>query len=178
MKLSEFLVREAIITDLVATTEEAAIGEIVRSVQDAGHLEGVDTDALTAAFLKREELVSTAIGLGVAVPHGGHSAVDRAFGTIALSRPGLEFNSFDGKPVDVFVLLFHSPDEFSGKPMEPGGIYDAMKSLKPYLEDVRFLDRLRRCRTRGEVFELIVECDRWATQGTARPSADSGPGLP
>ena len=44
---------------------------------------------------------ATAIGLGVAVPHGGHAPVDRAFGTIALSRHGVEFDSFDGKPVDI-----------------------------------------------------------------------------
>jgi nitrogen PTS system EIIA component len=162
MKLSELLVREAIITDLLATTKEGAIREIVRSVQDAGHLAVVDTETLTGAFLKREELCSTAIGLGVAVPHGGHPAVDRVFGTIALSRPGVEFNSSDGKPVDIFVLLFHKPDEFSGKPIKPGGVYDAFESLKPYVEDVRLLDRLRQCRTREEVFELIVEGDREA----------------
>lgn len=162
MKLSEFLVREAIITDLLATTKEGAIREIVRSVQDAGHLAEVDTETLTGAFLEREELGSTAIGLGVALPHGGHPAVDHVFGTIALSRRGVEFNSFDGKPVDIFVLLFHSPDDFSGKPIKPGdgGIYDAFRGLKPYVEDVRFLDRLRECRTREGVFDLIVEGDR------------------
>jgi nitrogen PTS system EIIA component len=162
MKPSEFLVREAIITDLLATTRDGAIREIVRSVQDAGHLAGVDTETLTGAFLEREELASTAIGLGVAVPHGGHRAVDHVFGTIALSRRGVEFNSFDGKPVDIFVLLFHSPDDFSGKPIKPYDdcIYNAIKSLVPYLEDVHFLDRLRQCRTREDVFDLIVESDR------------------
>ena len=54
MKLSEFLLPDAIITDLEATTKEAAIREIVRSVQDAGHLAAVDTEVLTEAFVKRE----------------------------------------------------------------------------------------------------------------------------
>ena len=76
MKLSDFLVPEAIITDLVATTKEAAIREIVRSVEDAGHLARVDTEALIEAFMKREELGSTGIGHGVAVPHGGHPVVN------------------------------------------------------------------------------------------------------
>jgi PTS system nitrogen regulatory IIA component len=160
MQLSDFLMREAIITDLLATTREDAIREIVRSVQDAGRLVEVDTETLTGAFLEREQLCSTAIGLGVALPHGGHPAVDRVFGTIALSRAGVQFNSSDGKPVDILVLLFHTPDQFKGQRTKPGDIYDAVESLKPYVGDVRFLDRLRQCRTRGEVFDLILECDR------------------
>ena len=91
MQLSDFLMREAIITDLLATTREDAIREIVRSVQDASRLVEVDTETLTGAFLEREQLCSTAIGLGVALPHGGHHAVDRVFGTIALSPQA--FNS-------------------------------------------------------------------------------------
>jgi PTS system fructose-specific IIA component/PTS system nitrogen regulatory IIA component len=159
MKLLEFLVPEAIIVDLVANTKEAAIREIVRSVQDAGHLAGVDTEVLTEAFMKREALGSTAVGLGVAVPHGGYPAVKRTFGTIALSRQGVEFNSLDGKPVDIIVLLIHDPEDYSGKPAKPGGINDAIGSVAPYLKDERFLDRLRRCRTREEVVESIAEVD-------------------
>src|SRR5262245_40040963 len=119
MQLSDFLMREAIITDLLATTREDAIREIVRSVQDAGRLVEVDTETLTGAFLEREQRCSTAIGLGVALPHGGHPAVDRVFGTIALSRAGVQFNSSDGKPVDILVLLFHTPDQFKGQGTKP-----------------------------------------------------------
>jgi nitrogen PTS system EIIA component len=162
MKLSEFLVRDAIITDLLATTRDGAIREIVRSTQDAGHLADADSETLTAAFLEREQLGSTGIGLGVAVPHGGHPAVDRVFATIALSRPGVEFHALDGKSVHVFMLLFHRGDEFSGKPSTPGDILDAIRSLVPYVKDVQFLDSLRQCRTREEVFDLIVARDREA----------------
>ncbi len=157
MKLSEILVPDAIITDLQANTREGALLEIVRSVQDAGHLADVDTETLTATFLEREELGSTAIGLGVAVPHGGHPAVDHVFGTIALSRLGVEFSAYDGKPVDIFFLLFYQPDEFSHKPIKPGGIYEAFAILNPYSKDVPLNGRLRRCRTQEEVFDLIVE---------------------
>ena len=166
MKLSEFLLPDAIITDLEATTKEAAIREIVRSVQDAGHLAAVDTEVLTEAFVKREALGSTAVGLGVAVPHGGHPAVKHTFGTIALSCQGVEFNSLDGKPVDIFVLLIHDPEDYSGKPVKYGGINDAIRSLVPYFQDVRFLDRLRACRTREEVVDMIVEADQEASRDT------------
>jgi len=162
MKLSEFLVREAIITDLLATTKEEAIREIVRSVQDTGHVAGVDTETLTGAFLEREALGSTAIGKGVACPHGGHEAVDRVFGTIALSRPGVAFDALDGTPVHIFYVLFHTHDQFAGQPRKPGDIFDAFEAFMRFFEDDRLLDRLRQCPTREEVFDLIVEGDREA----------------
>jgi PTS system fructose-specific IIA component/PTS system nitrogen regulatory IIA component len=159
MKLSEFLVPEAIITDLVATTKEAAIREIVRNVQNAGHLAHVDTEVLIQAFMKREELGSTAVGHDVAVPHKGHPLVKRTFGTIALSRQGVEFDSLDSNPVDIIVLLIHDPEDYSGRLARPGGINDAIGSVAPYLKDERFLDRVRACWTRQEVVELIAEVD-------------------
>ena len=84
MNPSDVLVREAIIPDLIATTAERAITEIIRSVQNAGHLAEVDTATMAGSFLEREKLGSTAIGKAVAVPHGGHPAVDRVFGTVAI----------------------------------------------------------------------------------------------
>src|SRR4051794_28700318 len=117
MKLSDFLARQAIIMDLVATTRDDAIREIVRSLQDAGHLADLDPDSLTGAILEREGLGSTAIGHGVAVPHGWLPSVDRVIGTIALSRHGVGFNAVDGEPLDVLVLMFHPP--LTGKPVRP-----------------------------------------------------------
>jgi len=159
MKLADFLVREAIITDLLPTTKEEAIREIVRSLQNAGYVAGVDTDTLVNSFLKREELGSTAIGKGMACPHGGHEAVDHVFGTIALSQPGVEFNAFDGKSVHVILLLFHTPDQFAGGKIKPGDIYTAFEKISKHLQDESLLARLCECETRDAVFQLIVDCD-------------------
>jgi PTS system fructose-specific IIA component/PTS system nitrogen regulatory IIA component len=163
MKLADFLVREAIITDLLARTKEEAIREIVRSVQSAGYIAGVDAEVLVKSFMKREELGSTAVGKGVACPHGGHEAVDHVFGTVALSRPGVAFGAVDGKPVHIIVLLFHTPDQFMGgkiKPNDPRDIYTAFDRIRKHLQDDDFLARLRECQTREDAFQLIVDCDR------------------
>jgi mannitol/fructose-specific phosphotransferase system IIA component (Ntr-type) len=160
MKLSDFLVREAIITDLPATTKEGAFREIVRSMQDAGHLAEVDPEGLTRALLEREGLSPQAIGHGVACPEGGHREVDRVIGTIALSRRGVEFGAVDGKPVDIIVCLFRPP--FTGQPSKPGDILHAWEAVARCFQDDRFLGRLRQCKTREEVFDLIVEVDRAA----------------
>ena len=170
MKLTDLLVREAIVADLQATTKEEAIREVVRSMQGAGHFADEDPEVLTRAFLEREGLGSTAIGRGVAVPHAGHPAADPSIGTVALSRRGVEFDAIDGKPVDVIVALFHPPIPPRGQGARPGDMLDAIKSLVPWIQDDNFLGRLRRCRTREEVFDLLVEADRTAPQ----PSAGRG----
>jgi nitrogen PTS system EIIA component len=158
MKLLDFLVREAIITDLRATTKEEAIREIVRSVQDAGYLSGVDTQILTDSFMEREALASTAFE-GVGCPHGGHQAVDHPFGTVAFSRTGVAFNAADGNPVHIFFLMFHTPDQFSGRPIKPGDIYDAFHAISKLLKDKSLIDRLHQCRAREEIVDLLVDLD-------------------
>jgi PTS system fructose-specific IIA component/PTS system nitrogen regulatory IIA component len=162
MGLAEFLIPDAIITDLVATTKEAAIREIVRKVHDAGYLAQADTEDLVRAFMEREELGATG-GRGVGCPHGGHPAVDRVFGTVALSRSGVAFDAYDGEPVHVIFLLFHTPNQFAGGPVKPGDIYDAFKAIARLLKNDRLLDHLRWCHSRVEVMDLIAEGDRTAT---------------
>ena len=71
MKLSDFLVPEAMIPNLTSTIRDEALREIVSGLQGAGHLAGQDTGELTAALLEREGLASTAIGRGAAVRRGG-----------------------------------------------------------------------------------------------------------
>ena len=68
MKLSDFVIREAILTDLKAASKESAIRSMVESLSSSGNIKGADRDGIIAAILKREELGSTGIGKGVAVP--------------------------------------------------------------------------------------------------------------
>ena len=89
MKLSDFVVREAIVVDLQATGKEEAIRKIVRSLSHSGRLTESDLESVTRAILGREELGSTGIGQGVAVPHTRHPTVSRLIGTVALNRAPL-----------------------------------------------------------------------------------------
>lgn len=156
MELLDFLVREAFITDLPATTKEEAIREIVRTVQDVGYLAAVDTQTLTDSFMEREALGSTGIGKGVACPHGGHKTVDHPFGTVAISRSGVTFDAVDGGLVYVIFLLFHTADQFSGRPIKPGDIYDAFHAIASLHKDDCLIDRLRVCQTREEIANVLL----------------------
>ena len=155
MKLSDFVVREAIVVDLQATGKEDAIREIVRSLSRSGRLADSDLESVTRAILGREELGSTGIGQGVAVPHTRHPTVNRLIGTVALSQSGVDFAALDGEPVDIFFLLISPPNQ-------PGDHLRALENISRHLKDERFVSFLRQSQTRESVIELLEETDQTA----------------
>ncbi len=159
MKISDFLIREAIITELKATTKEGAYRELVSSLQNAGHIAGVDSEELVSALQWREEL-SPQAWRGMFFPEGQHSGIDRVVGTIALSRQGLDFGATDGRQVDVLFLLL-GPRLNPGAPIHPGDQHTlcGWQAVAPIFNNDRVPDRLRQCRTRDEVFDLVVAAD-------------------
>ena len=154
-KLSDFMVREAVITDLQATTKEGAIREIVCSLKDAGYLAEADTESIIRAILAREELGSTGIGGGMACPETRHPAVNRVIGTIGRSRQGIEFDACDGEPVDLLFLVI-TPGNRAGDHQR------AMESIVRLTREP-VVSLLRQAQTREEVGDLLVEADRMAS---------------
>ena len=153
MKLSDFVVREAVAVDLQATTKEEAIREIVAGLRDAGRLGEGDLDGVIRAILNREELGSTGIGQGVAVPHTRHPSVDRLIGTVALSRRGVDFSALDGDPVDILFLLVSPPNQ-------PGDHLRALENISRHLKDEQFVRFLRQAKSREQVLEVLDEADQ------------------
>src|SRR5271157_3049781 len=152
MKLLDFVVREAIITDLKATTKDAAIGEMVCSLHHAGCFSEVDQESVTRAVLDRERLGTTGIGRRIACPEGRHRAIDRVISTIALSRCGVEFGAVDGEPAEILTLLLCTP-------RKPGDFLLAGQIISRHLADENFCSRLRQARTREQVIALLEEAD-------------------
>ena len=153
MKLSDFVVIDAIVVDLQATTKEAAIREIVGSLHTAGRIAEVDTEGVIRAILGREELGSTGIGQGVAVPHTRHPTVDQLIGTVALSKHGVDFAALDGDPVDILFLLVSPPNR-------PGEHLRALENISRHLKDERFTSFLRQAKTRQQIVDLLDEADQ------------------
>ena len=152
MRMSDFVVRDAIIPDLKATTKEGVIREMVESLRGAGYFKGTEPEEIVKAILKRELLGSTGIGRGVAIPHTKHSSVDRLIGTVAISRGGVGFDSLDGEPVHVFVLLTSPQDR-------PGDHLRALENVSRSLRDDSFVRALRQAPTREAIWSLLSEAD-------------------
>jgi mannitol/fructose-specific phosphotransferase system IIA component (Ntr-type) len=152
MRMTDFVVRDAIIPELTASTKEAVIREMVASLATAGYFKGTETEDIVKAVLKRELLGSTGIGRGVAIPHTKHNSAERLVGTVALSRPGVNFDSLDGEPVHVFVLLISPQDR-------PGDHLRALENVSRSLRDDAFVRSLRQATTRDAIWDLLGELD-------------------
>lgn len=107
MQFKDFLSPERIISDLSAATKAEAIEELAEPLFGKGVVNPELREGILSALFHREELHSTALGKGLslAVPHAKHPGVRELVGVFGRSREGVDFNSPDGEPVHLFILL-------------------------------------------------------------------------
>src|SRR2546423_1831917 len=153
MKFSDFINAPSIKADLGADDKPTVIRELVESLAAAGALASADVPGIVRAILKREELGSTGIGRGVAVPHTKHPSVDRLVGTVAVSHEGVDFNSLDGERVQLFFLLISPPDR-------PGEHLRALENISRQLRDDTFCKFLKQAKTPADIKQLLEEADQ------------------
>ena len=152
MKFADFIVPTAIRSEAVAEDKEGVIREMVQSLADAGAVSQDEFDSIVKAIMKREELGSTGIGRGVAVPHTKHPSVDRLVGTVAVSTEGVDFDSLDGEKVYLLFLLISPPDR-------PGDHLRALENISRQLRDDTFLRFLKQSKTTEDIAQLLEEAD-------------------
>ena len=152
MNLTDFVHADAIIPDLKADSKEAAIREMVASLKSAKHIAAGDEDSIVTAILKREELGSTGIGRGIAVPHTKNPSVSELTATIAISKSGVDFDSLDGEAVHILFLLVSPPDK-------PGEHLRALETVARQLRDDDFCNFLKQSEDAESIVELLKEAD-------------------
>jgi nitrogen PTS system EIIA component len=152
MKFADFIQVAAIKADLAADDKEGVIRELVESLVDAGALKADDLEGILKAIMKREELGSTGIGKGIAVPHTKHPSVSRLVGTVGVSTGGVSFNSLDGEKVQLFFLLISPPDR-------PGDHLRALENISRQLRDDSFCRFLKQSRSSNDIQQLLEEAD-------------------
>ncbi len=152
MKLMDFVVSDAIVTDMQVTNKEGAIRGLVSALKAAGIVPADSEESIIAAILKREELGSTGIGNGVAVPHTKHASVGKLVAAIALTRDGVDFQSLDGGQVHILFLLVSPPDR-------PGDHLRGLENISRHLRNQNFCNFLRQAKTKDDVITLLNEAD-------------------
>jgi nitrogen PTS system EIIA component len=152
MKFSDFVNVAAIRADIQADEKPAVIRELVESLAAAGAIGADQVAGIVSAIMKREELGSTGIGRGVAVPHTKHASVERLVGTVGVSVTGVDFNSLDGDKVNLFFLLISPPDR-------PGDHLRALENISRQLRDETFCRFLKQARSTQDIQQLLDEAD-------------------
>ena len=152
MRFADFICRDAILAKLNALDKEGAIREMVQALCKAGKVDKEEYESIVKAILKREELGSTGIGRGVAVPHTKHPSVDRLVGSVAVSAQGVDFASLDGEVVHLFFLLISPPDR-------PGDHLRALENISRQLRDDTFCKFLKQAKSVEDIQLLLDEAD-------------------
>jgi fructose-specific phosphotransferase system IIA component len=152
MKFADFVSREAIRADLKADDKESVICEMTQALLDAGKIPSGESESITRAIMKREELGSTGIGRGVAVPHTKHPSVSQLLGTVAVSQSGVDFDSLDGEKVQLFFLLISPPDR-------PGEHLRALENISRQLRNDSFCKFLKQAKSADDIWQLLAEAD-------------------
>jgi PTS system nitrogen regulatory IIA component len=152
MRMTDFVVRDAIVPEVSATNKEGVIRELVESLRGAGYFKGAEPEDIIRAILKREQIASTGIGRGVAIPHAKHNSAERLVGTVALSKAGVPFDSVDGEPVYIFVLLISPQDR-------PGDHLRALENISRSLRDDGFVRKLRQATSRDAIWAVLEQGD-------------------
>lgn len=150
MKITDILSEDLVIPVLRGHTKSEVIEELAGLV--ARRYPEVEVDRLTQALEDRERLNSTALGEGVAIPHGKLPTIQRVIAAFGRSPEGIDFQSVDGKPTHLFFLLV-APDGSAGAHLK------ALARVSRLLKDEAFRARLLGAADAAALFAIIRDED-------------------
>ena len=150
MKITDILSPKLVIPELRSREKPELLGEM--SGYLAGQHSEINSDTLTAVLAERERLGSTAIGDGIAIPHGKIAGVDRIIGLFGRHPEGVDFDSLDGRPTHLFFVLV-APEDSASLHLK------ALARVSRLLKDPAFRERLIKAADDAEIFNLLKEED-------------------
>ena len=150
MKITDFLNVDAIIPALESREKNAALEEMAGWLASK-HLP-LEKKKVLDVLLEREKISTTAIGEGVAIPHGKLPGVERVLGVFARSQNGVDFASLDGGPTHLFFVLI-APENAAADHLK------ALARISRLLKDEVFRHRLMTGRSSQELYAIISEED-------------------
>ena len=150
MRIVDFIREDLILPELASKAKLDVLAELAAHL--AKHHDGVGTDDLVKVLVERERLASTAIGEGVAIPHGKLDAVGRLVACVGRARDGVDFDSMDGRPTHLFFVLV-APENSTGVHLK------ALARISRLFKDPEFRTRLMAAETSNDMYHVIADED-------------------
>ena len=150
MKITDFLSVQTIIPALANQDKPAVLDELAEWL--AASYQSLDKSKVLEVLHERERISTTAIGEGVAIPHGKLPGVERVLGVFARSPQGIDFASLDGGLTHLFFVLI-APENAAADHLK------ALARISRLLKDETFRRRLLAGQTSQELFTIIAEAD-------------------
>ncbi len=149
MRISQLLNKDSIIANLTANNKQGVIKELAAAISETTN---ASDQQIATVLMEREELGSTGIGGGIAIPHGKLNLVENIIIGFGLSKIGIEYDSLDNKPVHIFFLLL-TPDNSTG------GHLKVLAQISKLLKMDEFKNRLVESSSADEIFAVINDFD-------------------
>lgn len=150
MHVVDILNQELVVPELHSATKTEVLQEL--SAHLARHYPQIKTEELVQVLLERERLGTTAIGEGIAIPHGKLPGLKSVVAVFGRSLHGLDCESLDGALTQLFFLLV-APEDSAGIHLK------ALARVSRLLKDKRFRERLLQGQNQTELFQIIAEED-------------------
>ncbi|KMQ52072.1 potassium transporter Kef [Chitinispirillum alkaliphilum] len=144
--IARILDSRCIIPELKSKTKPEVIEELLFVIWKNGLVK--DKNAALSAINERENSMSTGMQYGIALPHGKTDSVDRIVVAVGLSRKGIDFQSLDGEPSNIFVMVL-SPVNVTGPHIQ------FLASLSALLNSAQAREELLKCKTREEIYRFF-----------------------
>ena len=152
MNMKDFLCPQAVTAELKGTNKSEVIEELVMLMINAGAIEKKSKAKIIDVLMAREALGSTAIGQGIAIPHGKCDSVTQLTAGLGISKKGINFDSLDGEPAYIFFLLL-APVDSAGPHLK------ALARVSRLLKDKYFRESLKAVKDKKDILELINQED-------------------
>jgi nitrogen PTS system EIIA component len=149
MKLSDLLHKNSVIEDLKSVDKKGILNEFSQSAHTLDP--DLEPDKVLEILLSREQLGSTAVGNGVAIPHGKVPGLEKILALFGRSKKGVDFQAHDEKTTHLFFVLL-APETAIGNHLQ------ALARLSRLLKDSKIRDRLMQCPSE-ELYDLLVTED-------------------
>lgn len=150
MKIADILSRDLIIPELTSKNKKEVLEELVNVIIKQNKL--INKEELIEVLLEREQLGSTGIGDGIAIPHGKLKNIGALLASFGKSIDGVDFDSMDGKPTHLFFLLV-APENSAGIHLK------ALARISRLLKDSSFKQDLMEAKLKDDLFKTIIERD-------------------
>lgn len=150
MLLSELLTPERVRVALDASTKDGVLEELVGVLRDTGAVG--DADGVLRAVRQREEVLSTGIGSGVAIPHGKSDGVAGLAMAAGVAPRPIDFDALDGQPVSLFFLLV-------GPEAAAGAHVKALSRIARLVRREAFRERLSSASSAEEFLAVLAEAE-------------------
>ena len=148
MLLTQILQPSCVLAPLKGTDKISAITELVDTLHASDQI--IDRDVVLQAVIEREETRSTGIGSGIAIPHGKCAGTKELVMALGIAATGIDFDSIDGNPVSIVVLIA-SPIDRTGPHIQ------ALARISRLMLDEQFRTKLQNATSPEEAYTLISE---------------------